>query len=79
MAKKLKAKEDENFQAVIKAAARVIGDKSRVVEHITNYMDRHFKGANLRGLPEYKAAVDALEKYSKALVTRMNSAYDEQR
>lgn len=47
----------------------------RDLESRTENLDRHFEGLDLKSLPEYQVAIDAIESYQKAAVTRFDSEY----
>ena len=48
----------------------------RIIETPTEKLDRHFEGLNLKSLPEYQTAIEALKKYSSAAAEHFERVYN---
>ncbi len=72
---------DRDQKALVKGVRMAIEESSRNLERVAGNINRNFERITpplrLDKLPEYQTALDAIKKYSEAVISEMNRRYRE--
>ena len=71
----MKKQEAENLRIICQVIAEGIRHSESVLENVTQNLETNLRGLNLHKLPEYAAAMRAIEVYGSVAVTRFSEKY----
>ncbi len=67
---------NDTHLAILRGMRRIFSPKE--LERITMRFEMRFHGLDLKSLPEYQAAIDAIKNYRNAAVAHFDSEYQKQ-